>query len=169
MYTFLNYGCIVRTTDNPIGVNIMNVELVEAGDEGNAIRLARSQRFMSILKRHQIPKHGAQTIMAKEVGVSDATIAAWMRGSLPRDPVVLITFCDIYDVDLYWWVNGTSRPMDGVSSEKLVRATQTVRKWTDMNNIDLDEDKRMVLVSKVYNDPARAQEYLESMLEILSY
>lgn len=147
----------------------MSVMEVQPNDEGVAVRLARSERFMSILKRHQIPKHGAQTIMAKEVGVSDATIAAWMRGSLPRDPVVLITFCDIYDVDLYWWVNGSPRPMDGASSERLVRANQTVRKWTDMHSIDLEDDKRMVLITKVYNDPALAQEYLESMLEILSY
>lgn len=147
----------------------MNVSEVQPDDEGTAVRLARSERFMSILKRHQIPKHGAQTIMAKETGVSDATIAAWMRGSLPRDPVVLITFCDIYDVDLYWWVNGSPRPMDGISSEKLVRADQTVRKWTDMHGINIEDGRRMVLVAKVYNDPAMAQEYLASMLEILSY
>ena len=59
--------------------------------------------------------------------------------------------------------------MDGVSSEKLVRADQTVRKWTEMHCINIEDGRRMVLVAKVYNDPARAQEYLESMLEILSY
>ena len=147
----------------------MNVSTIQTDDEGEAIREARSVRFMSILKRHQIPKHGAQTIMAKEIGVSDATIAAWMRGSLPRDPVVLIGFCDAYDVDLYWWVNGVPRPTDGVAVEKLVRASQSVSKWAEINNIDLKEDQRMALIGKIYNDPVKERDILDSMAEVLAY
>ena len=147
----------------------MNVTAIQTDDEGEAIREARAVRFMSILKRHQIPKHGAQTIMAKEIGVSDATIAAWMRGSLPRDPVVLIGFCDAYDVDLYWWVNGVPRPTDGVAVEKLVRASQSVSKWAEINNIDLKEDQRMALIGKIYNDPVREKDILDSMAEVLAY
>jgi transcriptional regulator with XRE-family HTH domain len=148
---------------------VMNVTAIQTDDEGEAIREARAVRFMSILKRHQIPKHGAQTIMAKEIGVSDATIAAWMRGSLPRDPVVLIGFCDAYDVDLYWWVNGVPRPTDGVAVEKLVRASQSVSKWAEINNIDLKEDQRMALIGKIYNDPVREKDILDSMAEVLAY
>jgi len=147
----------------------MNVTAIQTEDEGEAIREARAVRFMSILKRHQIPKHGAQTIMAKEIGVSDATIAAWMRGSLPRDPVVLIGFCDAYDVDLYWWVSGVPRPTDGVAVEKLVRASQSVSKWAEINNIDLREDQRMALIGKIYNDPVRETDILDSMAEVLAY
>lgn len=147
----------------------MNVTAIQTDEEGDVIRAARADRFMSILKRHQIPKHGAQTIMAKVVGVSDATIAAWMRGSLPRDPVVLLTFCDAYDVDLYWWVNGVPRPADGIAVEKLVRANQTVNHWAEINNIDLKDDQRMALIGKVYNNPSQATEYLESMAEVLAY
>ena len=147
----------------------MNVTALQSEDDGHAVREARSERFMSILKRHQIPKHGAQTIMAKEIGVSDATIAAWMRGSLPRDPVVLIQFCDAYDVDLYWWVNGVPRPSDGIAVEKLVRANQTVGKWAELNEISLKEDQRMALIGKIYNNPAQSSEYLQTMAEILAY
>lgn len=147
----------------------MNVASIDQDTDGDALRDARADRFMSILKRHQIPKHGAQTIMAKEIGVSDATIAAWMRGSLPRDPVVLIAFCDAYDVDLYWWVNGVPRPTDGLAVEKLVRANQTVSKWAQLNNLDVRDDQRMALIGKVYNDPAQAAGYLDTMAEILSY
>jgi len=147
----------------------MNVTAVKENEEGDAVRLARSDRFMSILKRHQIPKHGAQTIMAKEIGVSDATIAAWMRGSLPRDPVVLFHFCDVYDIDPYWWVNGTPRPHNGVSVEKLVRASQMVSRFLSTRNIEVGDEKMMALCAKVYNDPATAEQYLETMAEILSY
>ena len=147
----------------------MNVSTIQQDSEGDAARTARSSRFMSILKRHQIPKHGAQTIMAKEIGVSDATIAAWMRGSLPRDPVVLIQFCDAYDVDLYWWVNGVPRPADGIAVERLVRAGQTVDGWASMNGIELRNEQRMALIGKVYNDPASSKNYLEDMAEVLAY
>jgi hypothetical protein len=132
-------------------------------------RAARSERFLSILKRHQIPKHGAQTIIAKEIGVSDATIAAWMRGSLPRDPVVLINFCDAYSVDLYWWVNGTPRPHGGVAVDKLVRSFQTVSKFLSSRSIVASDEQVMALCAKIYNEPSNTEEYLEMMAEILAY
>ena len=137
--------------------------------ESDAVKAIRSERFMSILKKHQIPKHGAQTIMAKEIGVSDATIAAWMRGSLPRDPVVLIRFCDTYDVDVYWWVNGTKRPIEGVAVDKLVRSFQTVSKYFADRSIEVSDEQRMALCANIYNKPIKAREYLEKMAEVLAY
>lgn len=129
----------------------------------------RSERFMAILKRHQIPKHGAQTIMAKVVGVSEATIAAWMRGSLPRDPAILITFCDSYDVDLHWWVTGNARPRADVALDLWMDALDKVNEFFSARGVDVPERQKMAITVQVYNQPANADEYLETMSKVISY
>lgn len=138
--------------------------VVATDDEASEIkREQRSERFRAVLKRHGIAEHGAQTAIAKEVGVSDATVAAWMRGSLPRDPEVLFRFCDVYDVDQYWWVSGKSRPRDGIDTEKLVRSFSTVRQWKTKNQLTLTNEQEALCTAKVYDDPAQAEAYLEQM------
>jgi len=138
--------------------------VVAINDEASEIkREQRSERFRAVLKRHGIAEHGAQTAIAKEVGVSDATVAAWMRGSLPRDPEVLFRFCDCYDVDPYWWVGGQSRPRDSIDTEKLVRACKVVHEYCEANGLKVSQEQTALLFAKVYDDPANAQAYLEQM------
>lgn len=107
--------------------------------------------------------------MAKEIGVSDATIANWMKGTLPRDPIELIKFCDTYDVDVYWWVNGTKRPIEGVAVDKLVRSFQTVSEYVTGRSLKVSDEQRMVLCAYVYNDPSKAKEHFENFAEVLAY
>lgn len=126
-------------------------------------RSQRSDRFKAILRRHGIAEHGAQTAIAKSVGVSDATVAAWMRGSMPRDPEVLFRFCDVYDVDPYWWTSGQSRPRDSIDAEKLVRAFKVVHDYCEANGLKVSQEQMALLCAKVYDDPAGAQAYLEQM------
>lgn len=143
--------------------------VVALDDESSEIkRNQRSQRFKSVLKRHGIPEHGAQTAIAKSVGVSDATVAAWMRGSMPRDPEVLIRFCDVYDVDLYWWTNGQQRPRDSIDSEKLVRSFKKVSEYRDTRDLNLSQEQIALLCAKVYDDPAGSESYLEQMAPFFS-
>lgn len=123
----------------------------------------RAERFAAILKRHSMALHGAATSIANRIGVSDATVSAWMRGSLPRDPDVLIDFCDEFDVDLYWWVKGVARPRAGVDPEKLVRAFQHLTHYTDKNNLELTTEQTGLFLANIYDDPAAADEYLETM------
>lgn len=138
--------------------------VVSMNDEASEVkRKQRSERFKAVLKRHGIAEHGAQTAIAKEVGVSDATVAAWMRGSMPRDPEVLFRFCDCYDVDPYWWTSGQSRPRDGIDAEKLVRSFKMVHEYRDANSLTLSVEQIALLCGNVYDDPAGAQAYLEQM------
>ena len=123
----------------------------------------RAERFSAILKRHSIPTHGAATQIAKEIGVSDATVSAWMRGSMPRDPDVFFAFCDRFDIDPYWWTNGQARPRDSLDSEKLVRAFLLVENWAIKNQITVTVEQKALLVAKCYDDPSGADVYLESM------
>ena len=138
--------------------------VVAINDEtSEAKREQRSERFKAVLRRHGIAEHGAQTAIAKAVGVSDATVAAWMRGSMPRDPDVLFRFCDVYDVDPYWWTSGQSRPRDSIDSEKLVRSFITVNEYKEAHNLILTTEQTALLTANVYDDPAGAQSYLEKM------
>lgn len=138
--------------------------VVAIDDETSEIkREQRSERFKAVLRRHGIAEHGAQTAIAKAVGVSDATVAAWMRGSMPRDPEVLFRFCDVYDVDPYWWTSGQSRPRDSIDSEKLVRSFITVNEYKEAHNLSLTAEQTALLTANVYDDPAGAQSYLEKM------
>mgnify|MGYP001435608145 CR=1 FL=1 len=138
--------------------------IVVMNDDASEIkREQKSQRFRAVLKRHGIAEHGAQTAIAREVGVSDATVAAWMRGSMPRDPEVLFRFCDIYDVDPYWWTTGQSRPRDSIDTEKLVRAFKSFYDWREANGLKLTVEQGALVVAKIYDDPAAARKYLEEM------
>lgn len=136
----------------------------QAIDQGSiAKKEQRAERFAAILKRHSIPTHGAATQIAKEIGVSDATISAWMRGSMPRDPDVLIAFCDRYDVDLYWWTNGQPRPRSSLDPERFVRALVLVENWIAREGVTVTAEQKALLIAKVYDDPTSADQYLESM------
>ena len=142
----------------------IKMPVVAINDDASEVkREQRSERFKAVLKRHGIAEHGAQTAIAKEVGVSDATVAAWMRGSMPRDPEVLFRFCDCYDVDPYWWTNGQSRPRDSIDTEKLVRSTHTVDAFIIAHDLVVSLEQNALLIAKCYDDPAGAQSYLESM------
>lgn len=123
----------------------------------------RADRFAAILKRHGIPTHGAATQIAKEIGVSDATVSAWMRGSMPRDPDVFFAFCDRYDVDPHWWTNGQARPRDSLDLERFVRASVLVEGWMASVGATVTTEQKALLIAKVYDDPAGADAYLESM------
>lgn len=140
----------------------------ETNEESLIKREQRGERFHAILKRHQIPTHGAQTIVAKAIGVSEATVAAWMRGSLPRDPEMLIRFSDEYDVDLYWWVNGTARPRDSLDGEKLVRHAAYLRDYIDKRGLMVSHEQRALMLAKIYNQPEIADEYLDEMAPLFA-
>jgi|TARA_R100000081_G_C4742995_1_gene130007 transcriptional regulator with XRE-family HTH domain len=140
---------------NPVSGGEENLEEAKAKD-------LRAQRFLQVLERHMIPIHGAQTKLAKRLGVSEATIAAWMRGSLPRDPVNLIKFCDEYDVDLYWWVNGEARPRMSLDYEKLVRAGKTVDAYIQEHGLSINGEQRSLLMGDVYSNPKDAEQILTS-------
>lgn len=127
-------------------------------------REQRSERFKAVLKKNGIAEHGAQTAIAKEVGVSDATVAAWMRGSMPRDPEVLFRFCDHYDVDPYWWTSGIARPRDKIDASKLIASAHKVERCVTGYELEVSPEQKQLLVAGVYDDPATADKYLEEKI-----
>ena len=126
----------------------------------------RAERFSAILKRHSIPTHGAATQIAKEIGVSDATVSAWMRGCMPRDPAVLIKFCDVYEVCLYWWVEGVKRPREGMDVERAIKAAQEVEAFSEDNGLELQTEHVFRLIASIYNEEMG---WRETMLRLIPF
>lgn len=124
----------------------------------------RAERFETLLKRHGMAKHGAATAIAKRIGVSDATVSAWLKGSMPRDPEVLLRFCDEYDVDPYWWTSGVEKPRDKIHAAKLLSSAKKVEKCIMDYELEVSQDQRFLLVAGVYDDPANADKYLEERI-----
>ncbi len=128
----------------------------------NSEKDLRAERFMQILERHHIRSHGAQSVIGRKIGVSSATVAAWMKGSLPREPATLIKFCDEYDVDIYWWVHGQIRPRMSLDIERLVKAGLKVESFAKAKSLKITDEQKMLLVGDVYQSPAEADAKLAS-------
>lgn len=128
-----------------------------------AAKNERSERFKSILMRHKLPHHGAASIIASALGITPATVSAWVKGSLPRDPVILFKFCDAYDVDPYFWVMGTGRPRTGVDATRLIEAHKVLTKVSEQLSASLNERQQLVLLADVYNDRDRGIRRLEQL------
>ena len=69
----------------------------------------RAKIFNDALDVAKIPEWGRAANIVKATGCSPASAQAWIRGSLPSDSERLIELCDIYNIDLYLWVDGKSR------------------------------------------------------------
>lgn len=136
--------------------------------EGAAAKAERSERFHRFLKRLNLPVHGAATQISKKIGVTPATVSSWMQGSLPRNPQVMIKFCDTYDVDLYFWATGNPRPIDKVNPERLITAVEKVVSATQAKDLDLNMNQFSLLITECYNDPIAGDEYIERMAPLFA-
>jgi len=126
-------------------------------------RNARANRFRDFLKRLRMPEYGAPTKIAKEIGVTPATVSGWLTGGCPRDPKILIKFCDTYDVDLYYWVNGEARPVHKLDAERLLAATERVNAVTQKKDLEYSVSQFVQILTAVYNDPIEGDKFLERM------
>ena len=59
-----------------------------------------------------IARWGRASYIKNRIKCSNASAAAWLEGSLPKNLDMAIKFCDIFDIDLYQWVNGESRGLN---------------------------------------------------------
>jgi len=127
----------------------------------------RAARFQGFLSRHRMPRHGAASAIADSIGLTPATVSAWIRGSLPRDPVVLFKFCDAYDVDPHYWVSGFGRPRAGLDASRLIIASGKLESSINRLGTALTERQRLVLLADVYNDTERGIDRLEQLSSLL--
>lgn len=87
------------------------------------------------LEKRGIKEWGRASLIVQEVGCSQATAHGWLQGSLPQDPRTMLKFCDVFEMDMRTWIDGSEAPEpEGIDPERLIDAivqVDTFRSATD--------------------------------------
>lgn len=128
-------------------------------------KIEKSERaiiFNKMMEKAGIPSWGRATRLCEAVGVSPATAAGWLGGSLPRDVISLISCGDKFDLDIYEWVEGVSRGKD-VSNVRLEKSIKRLREHESDNDLSLSSDQFAKLAVMLYEDEEKAGYLLENV------
>jgi hypothetical protein len=114
----------------------------------------RAEIFREALNAAGIPEWGRGASIVKATGCSPASAQAWIRGSLPSDGERIIQLCDLYNIDLYLWVDLKSREKPDTTNimleaivyvkdfEEKSNFTLTAAQFAHLCGAYLDENKR---------------------------
>jgi hypothetical protein len=114
----------------------------------------RAEIFRDALNAAGIPEWGRGASIVKATGCSPASAQAWIRGSLPSDGERIIQLCDLYNIDLYLWVDLKSREKPDTTNimleaivyvkdfEEKSNFTLTAAQFAHLCGAYLDENKR---------------------------
>ena len=103
------------------------------------------------LDKKGIAGWGRASHIKNKIGCSNASAAAWLEGSLPKNLDMAIKFCDVFDIDLYQWVNGESRGLN-ITEEQLTSLLLRCKKFEDRYGIDLSAKQLSALVLMGFTD-----------------
>ena len=96
----------------------------------------RGEIFNAALDAAGVPVWGRGASIVKDTGCSPASAQAWIRGSLPSDGERIIQLCDLYNIDLYLWVDLKSRTRPD-KTEVLLEAIVYVKDFEAQASFDL--------------------------------
>lgn len=96
----------------------------------------RAAIFGDALNAAGVPEWGRGASIVKATGCSPASAQAWIRGSLPSDGDRIVQLCDLYNIDLYLWVDLKSR-RDDSSTTILLEAIVYVKDFEEKSNFTL--------------------------------
>jgi ribosome-binding protein aMBF1 (putative translation factor) len=65
--------------------------------------------------REMFPDHGAQTLIAHNVGSTPAVVSRWYRGDRAPDPVMRAKLEDLYGIGWRLWDQDTEEPADSAT------------------------------------------------------
>ena len=103
------------------------------------------------LDKKGIAGWGRASHIKNKVGCSNASAAAWLEGSLPKNLDMAIKFCDVFDIDLYQWANGESRGLN-ITESQLTSLLLRCKKFEDQYGIDLSAKQLAALVLMGFTD-----------------
>ena len=87
------------------------------------------------LEKRGIKEWGRASLIVQEVGCSQATAHGWLQGSLPQDPRTMLKFCDVFEMDMRTWIDGSEPEHEpDIDAEKLMNtiiAVEEFRSATD--------------------------------------
>lgn len=104
------------------------------------------------LDKKGIAGWGRASHIKNKIGCSNASAAAWLEGSLPKNLDMAIKFCDVFDIDLYQWVNGESRGLN-VTEKQLTTLLLRCKAFEDEYGIDLSAKQLAALVLMGFTAP----------------
>lgn len=125
-------------------------------------RIERARLVNRALDVSGVAPHGKATAISLATGVSKATAAGWLKGSLPRDCTNLIDFSDKYDINIYEWITGTARK-ETMNMEKLQNCIEVILKFQESENIDLSASQISKLSCMLYADESKAKYLLDNI------
>lgn len=125
----------------------------------------RAKIFAGMLQESGVPQWGRASRISELCEVSHATASGWINGSLPRDCVSLLKCCDVFDLDVYEWVNGVARGK-GVNTDKLKRNISKVKQHEE-NHVALSPERFSTLAIMLYENEEKAEYLLDNMSVIL--
>jgi len=117
-------------------------------------KIQRAEIFAAALDAAGVPEWGRGASIVKATGCSPASAQAWIRGSLPSDGERIIQLCDLYNIDLYLWVDLKSREKPDTTNimleaivyvkdfEEKSNFTLTAAQFAHLCGAYLDENKR---------------------------
>lgn len=97
----------------------------------------RSVWLAKRLDEHGVPEYGRAASISKKVGCSNAVAQGWLGGSLAKDMVQGLKFCDAYGFTVREWVTGeAAQSEDKLSFINSVRLAKQFEEDTGYLNVD---------------------------------
>ena len=124
----------------------------------------RATVFNAALDTAGVPEWGRGASIVKATGCSPASAQAWIRGSLPSDGERIVQLCDLYNIDLYLWVDLKSR-WDDSSTTILLEAIVYVKDFEEKSNFTLTPAQFAHLCGAYLDENKRAS--IEEIVSIL--
>lgn len=114
------------------------------------------------LDKKGIAGWGRASHIKNKVGCSNASAAAWLEGSLPKNLDMAIKFCDVFDIDLYQWVNGESRGQN-ITEKQLTHILLRCKTFEDRYGIDLSAKQLAALVLMGFTDEGNMDVFMRNL------
>jgi hypothetical protein len=124
----------------------------------------RAEIFAAALDAAGVPEWGRGASIVKATGCSPASAQAWIRGSLPSDGERIIQLCDLYNIDLYLWVDLKSREKPDTTNV-LLEAIVYVKDFEEKSNFTLTAAQFAHLCGAYLDENKRAN--IEEIVSIL--
>jgi len=122
-------------------------------------KLTKEQRsviFNRLIEEAGVPSWGRARRISEDCKVSPATAAGWLSGSLPRDCVSLLNCSEIYDIDVYEWVEGVKKGK-AINPSKLQSGIARIRQHEIDHQVTFDADRFASLTAMLYEDEEKGE------------
>ena len=127
----------------------------------------RSEYLNKHLDKRGVASWGRASEIARRTGCSNATADAWLKGSLPKNIQMGITFADEFSLDFYEWSTGKSRGAF-ISESRLTELIHRCKNFEDKYNIDLNAKQMAALILMGESDEQSLETFMDNLRTFLA-